>query len=294
MTTNCKAVLTGQNNAVDEPSRAPKQYWNSIWETWTLPRPIDPENRSLRHHVYHLEFHSLFRDTFAKRPRSEKTTSLLELGCACSVWLPYFSKEFGFRVTGIDYSATGCDQARAILARERVDGEVVCADIFQAPATLLSGFDYVFSFGVVEHFEATDRCLATCASFLKPGGLMITVIPNMNGSVGLLQKWLDREVFDVHVPLDTEALRHAHETAGLDVITCKYFCFSNYGVLNLERIRRTFLGLWLSRALQAVSAVTWAFERVGVKFSANKMTSPYVVCVSTTKAKLQETSKVVS
>ena len=264
-------------------SRASKEYWELLWREGKLPRAINPRNRSLRNHI-DLKFDSLFRQVFAAEKHPGDTPNLLELGCARSAWLPYFSKELGLRVAGIDYSAAGCDQARAILTMEGVEGDVALADIFSAPPFLTSRFTYVISFGVVEHFEETDACLRSCAAFVKPGGTMVTVIPNMNGIVGRLQKWLGREVYDVHVPLDEEALRRAHEVAGLQVLKCEYFCFLNFGVLNLNRIRQSFLGLWLSRVLNAISAATWALERIGISFPANKMTSPYVICVSTKTA----------
>lgn len=231
-----------------------------------------------------LEFDALFRQVFPAAYHSPDAPKLLELGCARSAWLPYFSKELGLRVTGIDYSPVGCDQAKAILATEGIEGHVALADISHSPPDFLNHFNYVVSFGVVEHFEATDECLRSCAAFMKPGGTMVTVIPNMNGLVGWLQKRLGREVYDIHVPLDTMALRQAHQVAGLDVLRCEYFCFLNFGVLNLNRIRQSFLGLWLSRTLNAVSAAGWMLERIGIRLPANKMTSAYVICISTKTA----------
>jgi cyclopropane fatty-acyl-phospholipid synthase-like methyltransferase len=262
-----------------EESRAPREYWDLMWQEGQLPRSIDPRDRSLKNHV-ELKFDALFKQVFVAQGHSGEPPSLAELGCACSVWLPYFSKEFGFRVTGIDYSSLGCDQAKAILAKEGVDGEIVFADIFRPPPDLLNHFDYVVSFGVVEHFEATHDCLKACAEFLKPGGTMITVIPNMNGLVGWLQKCLAREIYDIHVPLDVRTLQRAHEVAGLNILACEYFCFLNFGVLNLNRIRQFFLGLWLSRALNTISAATWILERMGIRLPANRLTSSYVICVS--------------
>jgi 2-polyprenyl-3-methyl-5-hydroxy-6-metoxy-1,4-benzoquinol methylase len=265
-----------------EDSRAPKEYWDSLWREGQLPRAINPRDHSLRNFV-DLKFDSLFRQVFVSEKRQSDEPDLLELGCARSAWLPYFSKELGFRVTGIDYSRVGCDQAKAILAMEGVQGIVTLADMSSAPPHLLNRFDSVVSFGLVEHFEATDECLRACGAFLKPGGIMVTVIPNMNGLVGRLQKWLGREVYEVHVPLDARKLQQAHEVAGLKVLRCEYFCFLNFGVLNLNRIRQSFLGLWFSRTLNAISAATWMLERIGVGLPANRITSPYVICVSTKK-----------
>lgn len=251
-----------------------------LWRDGKLPGAINPRDRSLKNEAG-LKFDALFKEVFAAESRSRDATNLLELGCARSAWLPYFSKEFGFCVTGVDYSPLGCDQAKAILAMEGVEGNVTLADISSAPPHLLNRFSYVVSFGLVEHFEATDECLRSCAKFLRPGGTMVTVIPNMNGLVGGLQKWLGREVYDVHVPLDAQTLRRAHEAAGLDVMRCEYFCFLHLGVVNLNRIRQSFLGLWFSRGLNAISAATWILEKMGIRLPANRMTSPYVICVST-------------
>lgn len=52
----------------------------------------------------------------------------LEIGCARSRWLPYFAKEFGFEVSGIDYSEVGSQQATQILFNEGVQGNIVFAD----------------------------------------------------------------------------------------------------------------------------------------------------------------------
>jgi cyclopropane fatty-acyl-phospholipid synthase-like methyltransferase len=263
-----------------EDSRASKEYWESVWREGKLPRAVNPRDHSLKNEAG-LKFDALFRQVFAAERQPSDAPNLLELGCGRSAWLPYFSKEFGVCVAGIDYSPLGCDQAKAILAMEKVEGDITLADISAAPPHLLNRFNYVVSFGLVEHFQATDKCLRSCGAFLKPGGTMVTVIPNMNGIVGGLQKWLAREVYDVHIPLDAKALRRAHEAAGLEILRCEYFCFLHFGVLTLNRIRQSFLGLWFSRGLMAISAATWILGRMGVRLPANKTTSPYVVCVST-------------
>lgn len=278
MATEAQRAMKNAEDAHLEESRAPREYWDLVWQKGDLPRPINPHDRSLKNHV-ELQFDALFKETFTAHCPGDPP-SLVELGCGRSVWLPYFSKEFGFHVAGVDYSPLGCDQASAILAREEVEGEIISADILRPPPYLLNRFDYVVSFGVVEHFEATDECLKACAAFLKPGGTLLTAIPNMNGLVGWLQKYLAKEVYDVHVPLDARALRREHELGGLTVLSCEYFCFLNFGVLNLNRIRQSFLGLGLSRALNAISAAAWTLERIGLRLPVNRITSPYIVCVS--------------
>ena len=121
------------------------------------------------------------------------------------MWLPYFAKEFAFEVYGIDYSEIGCQQAKQILEYEGVNGKIVCADFFSPPGSMLKAFDVVVSFGVLEHFEDTTACIAAFSKFLKPGGLLITNIPNLCGLNGLIQKMINRSIFDIHVPLDKKS-----------------------------------------------------------------------------------------
>jgi hypothetical protein len=93
----------------------------------------------------------------------------------------------------------------------------------------------VATVGVVEHFVDTSRCVAACSRFLKPGGVIITMIPNMRGMLGWLQKRIDRQIFDGHVALDPTQLAAAHRDAGL--IECEgfYYLVLNLGVLNSAR-----------------------------------------------------------
>src|SRR5438552_12828083 len=51
----------------------------------------------------------------------------------------------------ITASTSGCEQARAVLARDGVDGKIVEADVFTPPSELHESFDVVFTLGVVEH-----------------------------------------------------------------------------------------------------------------------------------------------
>ena len=94
-------------------------------------------------------------------------------------------------MSGLDYSDIGCQKSRAILRNEGVEGQIFHGDMFDPPAHLKGKFDVVFSNGLVEHFEDTKKAVSACASFLKPGGMMVTLIPNLSGMLGPLQQILD-------------------------------------------------------------------------------------------------------
>jgi 2-polyprenyl-3-methyl-5-hydroxy-6-metoxy-1,4-benzoquinol methylase len=256
--------------------KAGKWYWDHSWANTPLPKAVDPHARGLDHYV-DRKFHEFFRETFSEL--ETKGRSLLEIGCARSQWLPYFAKEFGFRVCGLDYSDRGCQHAREILAEEGVEGEVVCSDFFCPPQSMLAAFDVVVSFGVVEHFEPTAGCLKAFSEFLKPGGLAITSIPNMVGLVGYIQKIANRGVFDIHVPLDDRALAASHEPS-LQVISCRYFLTVNWKVINIENWQsKVFYRLGV-RMRSLMNKGFWILEDLVPIIKPNRLTSPYINCVA--------------
>ena len=257
--------------------KAGKQYWDKIWRTSDIPQRVNPRQEGLPNYVYR-RYHEYFCKVFWNLNTHGK--NLLEIGCARSVWLPYFAEEFGFEVYGIDYSETGCQQAMQILENERVNGEIVCADFFSPPGPMLEAFDVVVSFGVLEHFKDTTACIATFSKFLKPGGLLITNIPNLSGLNGLIQKMINRAILDIHVPLKRDAFMQAHQINGLRVISCDYFLFINLGVLNVENLRG---GLFYkaARLRSWINEAVWIFERVLPTLRPNRWSSPYINCVAT-------------
>lgn len=258
--------------------KAGKHYWDKAWGTYDMPKEVNPRHRGLPNHI-NRRFHEYFCRIFSGVNTQGK--KILEIGCARSVWLPYFSKEFGFNVTGIDYSEIGCKQAMQILESARVNGKIVCADFFSPPRSMLEVFDVVVSFGVLEHFKDTAACISAFSKFLKPGGLLITSIPNLCGLNGLIQKMINRSIFDIHVPLSRNALMQAHQINGLRVISCDYFLFINLGVLNLENLRGIRLFEWLIYARSWFNNAIWTLERVTPFLKPNRWSSPYINCVAT-------------
>ena len=257
--------------------KAGKEYWQSLWQGSTLPARVLPERDTLRNHSHH-EFHKFFQATLAGIGRAR----LIEFGCARSLWLPYFAREFGFDVTGIDYSEEGCRKARAILERDGIPGEVFRADFMEPLLSAHGSFDVGVSFGVVEHFHDTAECLSAFRRFLGPQGLLITMIPNLAGTVGWLQRHLDRRIYDIHVVLDDRQLTDAHRRAGFEVVDCRYIVCSNFGVLTLNRRSNRFFHLkqLFRTAMMGASVASWVVDRHILPLPATRLLSPYIICAA--------------
>lgn len=264
--------------------KAGREYWENSWRKNVSLRTAERRQPTLNSYI-DRRFHDYFGATF--RGTATCGMKLLEVGCAKSAWLPYFAKQFGFKVYGLDYSETGCEQAQQVLAGAGVEGEIICADLFSPPESMLEAFDVVLSFGVVEHYEDTAACIKAFARFLKPDGMMITIIPNLVGLVGSIQKIINRPVYDIHVPLDSNELAEVHDVSGLEVVRCDYFISVNFGVCNLNGIQagssRWYIKKIVLSLLAQLSLIVLFIENKMGNFRVNKSTSPYINCVARKK-----------
>jgi len=255
-------------------------HWDELWAAGSIQTPANPRDHT-RGNLVKVRFDRLFRETFAVVETRGK--ALIEVGAARSVWLPYFAREFGFTVCGLDYSEIGCEQERQILARAGIDGRVVHGDLFMPPPDILGAFDVACSFGVVEHFRDTAAAVAAVARLVRPGGLVFTEVPNMAGACGWLARWLNRANFDVHVALDAGRLRAAHEAGGLEVVRSDYFLGHYIGIVPSPPAD-TSAGRMAARALRLANyadvLLRVAGDRTGLHLPATRWAAPYVVCIA--------------
>ena len=152
---------------------------------------------------------------------------VLEAGCGRSRWLPFLGLRLGCRVTGIDIEPHAADLASANLRGAGAEGDVVCGDAFalHRREDLRGAFDVVYSMGVLEHFPDVVGRIASLALYLKPGGRILTTVPNLQGLNWLLQRLGDLRTLQAHVVYDTPALVKVHEEAGFRTIAAGYAGF---------------------------------------------------------------------
>jgi SAM-dependent methyltransferase len=163
-------------------------------------------------------------DSLLKRilPRDEKR-SFIELGSGPGRWLVYFHRTFGYRVAGCDDSPEGCEVARATLAATGIDGTIVEGDFFK----LTGQYDVVFSGGVIEHFEDPSVPLKAFARLVRPGGFLVTSVPNIGGVNGFYHRVLKPETFSTHTRITLAQLRGWHTALGLqERLATSYGSFS--------------------------------------------------------------------
>jgi 2-polyprenyl-3-methyl-5-hydroxy-6-metoxy-1,4-benzoquinol methylase len=259
---------------------AGEDYWSEEWNSAFERKGEDERDRGWRNHVT-LQFDALFTRFLPQAKTPGRPLHVTEIGCARSRWLPYFARRFGATVGGLDYSVLGCQQAREVLSSAGLTGEIVHGDLFAPPAELVGTSDVVLSWGLVEHFEDTANVLGALERFVRPGGLLVTVIPNMTGSVGRVQRWLNERIFKLHVLIDREQLAAAFRGRNGDTLFNDYYVACNYWTVNPGKApdaRTSLVPRLAFRALTLLTVATWMIERTfRTRLPATRRFSPYIV-----------------
>ena len=167
-----------------------------------------------------------------------KGLRMLEMGCGGSKWLPWFAKEMGYQVEGIDYTENGCAAARRNLEAAGVAGTIHCLDFDTLDSSFDGAYDVVTSFGVVEHFVNPVEEMGRFARCLRPGGYVVTFVPNMSSLAGSLIKRIDRKLFDSHKLFTLQEFSGYHSGAGLVPVFARYTEWLDFQFVPLDELGR--------------------------------------------------------
>jgi 2-polyprenyl-3-methyl-5-hydroxy-6-metoxy-1,4-benzoquinol methylase len=256
--------------------KAGQSYWNEHWET-IQHDAFRPESPLIRNYRDRAVANLIARALYGL----PSNATVLEAGCADSSLLVYLGRR-GNRIVGIDYSAVGCERFRRRATAEGIEAQVECCDIFSPPQSLFGIADCVLSYGLVEHFEDTATCIQALRAFVRPGGRILTIIPNMRGLVGLLQKMCAPSVYAVHMPLTVQELAAGHAD-GLVVSDCGYLLPAGFGVVNYHEPGSSRASLLLRRlAVAGLGRLTWAswFLDKYISLPRSQILSPYCYCIA--------------
>ena len=160
------------------------------------------------------------------------------------------------------------------------------ADALEPPNDLLGAFDLAFSFGVVEHFTETERVIEALARYLRPDGTLVTVVPNMRGAIGLVERLVNPRVYAIHERLSPRDLALASARAGLVDVQARLLVGTNFGILNLVGLadsRLTRAKSLLIRALTKTSVWAWRLE-AALAIPPTRTLGGYVVCTASAPA----------
>lgn len=121
----------------------------------------------------HTEIHRYIAKPITERLREYMAHEVLDLGCGNGSFSALMASA-GFKVTGLDYSSSGIEIARA----QHPEASFAQHDITQPlPAAHNGKYDAVVSTEVIEHLLLPRRLMDNAISALKPGGLLVLTTP---------------------------------------------------------------------------------------------------------------------
>jgi 2-polyprenyl-6-hydroxyphenyl methylase/3-demethylubiquinone-9 3-methyltransferase len=162
------------------------------------------------------------RDT--KKLDCLKGLRILDIGCGAGILSEPLAR-LGGDVTGIDPASENIEIAAAHARDSGVDVDYRATTAEELAANN-EQFDVVLAMEVVEHVVDVPAFVATCASMVKPGGLMVAATLNRTmksfalaivGAEDIL-RWVPRGTHQWDKFVTPDELERALEACGLDVI----------------------------------------------------------------------------
>jgi len=238
-----------------------RKFWKDFWANTKLPQTI---NKRL---IIYKRLDKLFK----KYLKPDKNAEILEIGCAPAAWLIYFNKEFGYKISGIEYLKSGCDISKKNLKLTNTDGKIICADLFNNKLKKDS-YDYVYSCGFIEHFDPPDTAIKKHLELLKKNGNIVVLIPNFKGFNLLLLKILNKKITENHnlKIMDLHKFTNAFKKQGIKIISAGYIGKLNLTVIHWGWLQNTPLIYFVHTVNQIISRL-WFFE--------SKIFSPYIYLI---------------
>jgi SAM-dependent methyltransferase len=222
---------------------------------------------------------------FDRHARVGPGRQVLEAGCGGSPWLAYLARERRCLVTGIEIDPHAARRAEANLAGAGSRGEILVRDAFDVASNpeLLGRFDLVYSMGVLEHLANPVDGLLALAAYLRPGGRVLTTVPNLRGWNGMIQYLGSVDELEMHEIYDLPRLAWIHDCAGFEHLASGYVGFFD-GYLSSasgapDGLRRR-IHRFVCHAT-GTAAETWARATAGRLAPETSLLSPHLFYVGT-------------
>ncbi len=185
---------------------ADKEYWDSIYKK----KVVQKSATNSKLFIFKNFLKKISRDytnsfiweyLLPKFLTIDNSKKIIEIGCAPGKYLIEFNKKFGYEPFGVEYSKEGVDIARSNFTEYGINpSNVIEVDFFdtQFHKENASQYDVVFSRGFIEHFDDPKKVVDMHLSLLKKGGLLVILIPNLNGINKFLAKFLNIDSYKLH------------------------------------------------------------------------------------------------
>jgi SAM-dependent methyltransferase len=100
-------------------------------------------------------------------------------------------------------------------------------------------FDVIFSGGFIEHFASPALVLDKIVDLLKPGGYLITTVPNLESVYWVIQRIIDKDLYQQHIKITKSELTGFYKSSGLVLDVVRYVGSFDLFAVDWSRLRST-------------------------------------------------------
>ena len=188
--------------------------WDTSWEDFQ-PKAINDNDQILGKN-------GAFLKTLEKRLQIRTSSSVLELGGACSSYLCSLAKFKKVNATVIDYSQVGLSKTKKLFELNGCEVDIHKGDLSNYQFGKKK-FDYIVHWGLIEHFKNPIDIFSLSADLLKPSGATIFSMPNMEAFGVSLWKKYDTEDYNTHIFHSDEFIHELAAASGFKVHAIYYW-----------------------------------------------------------------------
>jgi 2-polyprenyl-3-methyl-5-hydroxy-6-metoxy-1,4-benzoquinol methylase len=209
----CRCLFLNPPPSSDEiAAYYPPQYW------WSGSRPTLLRRLESVYRRFALRGHIAFIRAAGRRLPQGSGMRLLDVGCGNGTLIGLL-KPYGFDVLGVDSSAEAAN-----VAREEHRVRVLSGTLGDA-AFAGNWFDIVTMFHVMEHVSNPRELLAEVRRIVKPGGVVIVQVPNLDS---WQFRWFGVRWYGLDVPrhvvdYSQSAILGLLESSGFRITRTKHF-----------------------------------------------------------------------
>lgn len=238
--------------------------WDSSWEAF------EPE--AIKDNDQILGKNGAFLKTLEKRFEIKNSSSVLELGGACSSYLCSLAKYKNANASVIDYSQVGLSKTKKLFELNGCEVDIFNGDLSNHDFGNKK-FDYIVHWGLIEHFKNPIDIFTLSANLLDSSGATIFTMPNMEAYGVNLWKKYDTDDYNTHIFHSDEFIHQLASASGLKVHSIYYWgppLYFNAGYWFQDRSFLKHLINFFIRCLSLVSRVLPIFNLGHRKVSAHR------------------------
>ncbi len=168
--------------------------------------------------VYDKFWDILLRNNGATPPKT-----IIEMGGYPGRFLAYLADKYNLIPTSLDFNSDKIKIEETMKSFDIEDFKIIQADIFEhIPETQ---YDIVISNGFIEHFENYQEVLDKHNLYLKQGGTMLVMIPNLTGFRKVYGYLVDYKNLKSHnlKCMNKHTFESFAKRNGLQILTLEYF-----------------------------------------------------------------------